>query len=209
MPGQKYTFGLVKAAQARGDFQVLAERNRRALRIHIGADVAAGPAHARRGDRQGAGVVARTPAASEITRALYQQKDSEHAARNDRSRPDGREHGAASDAGWPHLRRSGRLGRRRRRAREGRRDRLLVDRGFPEQAVEAASGLPDGARGHRGLDHRQARAAPGPGRHDHRRRQFALPRRHRAREAAAAEGASTTSTWARAAASGASSAATA
>jgi transaldolase/glucose-6-phosphate isomerase len=39
VPGQKYTFGLVKAAQARGDFQVLAERDRRALRVHIGADV--------------------------------------------------------------------------------------------------------------------------------------------------------------------------
>jgi transaldolase / glucose-6-phosphate isomerase len=42
VPGSKYTFGVVKAAQARGDFQVLAERNRRALRIHIGADVPAG-----------------------------------------------------------------------------------------------------------------------------------------------------------------------
>lgn len=42
VPGQRYTFGLVKAAQARGDFQVLAERNRRALRVHLGADVAAG-----------------------------------------------------------------------------------------------------------------------------------------------------------------------
>ena len=42
VPGQKYTFGVVKAAQARGDFQVLAERNRRALRVHLGADVAAG-----------------------------------------------------------------------------------------------------------------------------------------------------------------------
>jgi len=42
VPGQKYTFGLVKAAQARGDFQVLADRNRRALRVHIGSDVAAG-----------------------------------------------------------------------------------------------------------------------------------------------------------------------
>ena len=42
VPGQKYTFGVVKAAQARGDFQVLAERNRRALRIHLSADVAAG-----------------------------------------------------------------------------------------------------------------------------------------------------------------------
>jgi transaldolase/glucose-6-phosphate isomerase len=42
VPGQKYTFGIVKAAQARGDFQVLAERGRRALRLHLGADVAAG-----------------------------------------------------------------------------------------------------------------------------------------------------------------------
>ena len=42
VPGQKYTFGIVKAAQARGDFQVLADRNRRALRVHLGADLAAG-----------------------------------------------------------------------------------------------------------------------------------------------------------------------
>jgi transaldolase/glucose-6-phosphate isomerase len=35
VPGQKYTFGAVKAAQARGDFQVLAERSRRALRVHL------------------------------------------------------------------------------------------------------------------------------------------------------------------------------
>jgi transaldolase/glucose-6-phosphate isomerase len=35
VPGQKYTFGIVKAAQARGDFQVLVERGRRALRIHL------------------------------------------------------------------------------------------------------------------------------------------------------------------------------
>jgi transaldolase/glucose-6-phosphate isomerase len=36
VPGQKYTFGIVKAAQARGDFAVLAERGRRALRVHLG-----------------------------------------------------------------------------------------------------------------------------------------------------------------------------
>lgn len=42
VPGQKYTFGVVKAAQARGDFQVLADRKRRALRVHLGSDVAAG-----------------------------------------------------------------------------------------------------------------------------------------------------------------------
>ena len=42
VPGQKYTFGVVKAAQARGDFEVLAERKRRALRVHLGPDVQAG-----------------------------------------------------------------------------------------------------------------------------------------------------------------------
>jgi transaldolase/glucose-6-phosphate isomerase len=42
VPGQKYTFGIVKAAQARGDFQVLADRGRRALRVHLGRDVKAG-----------------------------------------------------------------------------------------------------------------------------------------------------------------------
>lgn len=42
VPEQKYTFGVVKAAQARGDFAVLAERGRRALRVHLGKDVKAG-----------------------------------------------------------------------------------------------------------------------------------------------------------------------
>jgi hypothetical protein len=42
VPEQKYTFGIVKAAQARGDFAVLAERGRRALRVHLGKDVNAG-----------------------------------------------------------------------------------------------------------------------------------------------------------------------
>ncbi|HQU92738.1 MAG TPA: hypothetical protein PLK77_10600, partial [Pyrinomonadaceae bacterium] len=40
VPGQKYTFGVVKAAQARGDFQVLLDRGRRALRVHISGDLA-------------------------------------------------------------------------------------------------------------------------------------------------------------------------
>jgi len=42
VPGRKFTFGVVKAAQARGDFQVLVERKRRALRVHLGPDVSAG-----------------------------------------------------------------------------------------------------------------------------------------------------------------------
>jgi transaldolase/glucose-6-phosphate isomerase len=42
VPGQKFTFGVVKAAQARGDFAVLAERGRRALRVHLGKNVKSG-----------------------------------------------------------------------------------------------------------------------------------------------------------------------
>jgi transaldolase/glucose-6-phosphate isomerase len=41
VPGHSYSFGVVKAAQARGDFEVLVERGRRALRIHF-EDVEAG-----------------------------------------------------------------------------------------------------------------------------------------------------------------------
>ena len=42
VPGEKYTFSVVKAAQARGDFDVLAERGRRVLRAHITGDLKAG-----------------------------------------------------------------------------------------------------------------------------------------------------------------------
>jgi transaldolase/glucose-6-phosphate isomerase len=42
VPGQKYTFGVLARFQAQGDFEVLAERKRRVIRIHIGPDVKAG-----------------------------------------------------------------------------------------------------------------------------------------------------------------------
>jgi hypothetical protein len=38
----RYTFGIVKSAQARGDFEVFAARGRRLLRVHLGTDVLAG-----------------------------------------------------------------------------------------------------------------------------------------------------------------------
>ena len=41
VPGHSYSFGVVKAAQARGDLEVLVERGRRALRVHL-KDVDAG-----------------------------------------------------------------------------------------------------------------------------------------------------------------------
>jgi len=42
VPGQKFTFGILKTAQAQGDFAVLAERGRRILRVHLAADIPAG-----------------------------------------------------------------------------------------------------------------------------------------------------------------------
>lgn len=42
IPGKRYTFGVVKTAQALGDFQVLADRDRRAIRIDLGPDVTQG-----------------------------------------------------------------------------------------------------------------------------------------------------------------------
>ena len=42
VPGQKASFGVIKAAQARGDFGVLTERGRRALRVHLKGDIESG-----------------------------------------------------------------------------------------------------------------------------------------------------------------------
>jgi len=42
VPGQKASFGVIKAAAARGDFGVLTERGRRALRVHLKGDLEAG-----------------------------------------------------------------------------------------------------------------------------------------------------------------------
>jgi len=42
VPHERFTFGVVKTAQARGDFQVLLNRRRRALRVHLGPDVGSG-----------------------------------------------------------------------------------------------------------------------------------------------------------------------
>ncbi len=39
IPAEKFTFGILKEAQALGDFQALSSRNRRLLRVHVGSDV--------------------------------------------------------------------------------------------------------------------------------------------------------------------------
>ena len=51
VPGQKASFGVIKAAQARGDFDVLTDRGRRALRVHLKGDLKAGAGDARRRNR--------------------------------------------------------------------------------------------------------------------------------------------------------------
>ncbi len=54
VPDQKASFGIIKAAQARGDFGVLTERGRRALRLHIKGRRRQGSGDNQHRDRQGA-----------------------------------------------------------------------------------------------------------------------------------------------------------
>jgi transaldolase/glucose-6-phosphate isomerase len=42
IPDHRASFGVIKAAQARGDFDVLSERGRRALRVHLNGDLNSG-----------------------------------------------------------------------------------------------------------------------------------------------------------------------
>jgi transaldolase/glucose-6-phosphate isomerase len=42
VPGRSYTFGAVKAAQARGDLAVLGDRGRRVLKLHLTGNVREG-----------------------------------------------------------------------------------------------------------------------------------------------------------------------
>ncbi len=42
LPNEPFTFGVLKQAQALGDFQSLSSRHRRAIRLHLGTDAAAG-----------------------------------------------------------------------------------------------------------------------------------------------------------------------
>ena len=42
IPGQRFSFDVLKSAQAAGDFQVLVDRERRVLRVHLGASVQEG-----------------------------------------------------------------------------------------------------------------------------------------------------------------------
>ena len=57
----RYTFGVVKAAQARGDFQVLVDRHRRALRVHLAPTSARGSSRSTISSRRHWRACARSP----------------------------------------------------------------------------------------------------------------------------------------------------
>ena len=84
IPGHRASFGTVQLAQALGDLDVLAERGRPWLRIHIEGDVDAGLAAIGRLVDRGPGL---------------RNERLAHAHRNDRPWPDGRQHREAPDAG--------------------------------------------------------------------------------------------------------------
>jgi transaldolase / glucose-6-phosphate isomerase len=42
LPGEAFTFGVLKEAQALGDFESLAKRGRRAIRVELGSNLTAG-----------------------------------------------------------------------------------------------------------------------------------------------------------------------
>ena len=103
-----------------------------------------------------------------------------HAARHDRPRPDGRQHGPSPGARRPRVRRLRRRpeGGRPLAGETGMAGRRLARR-VRRPARRAPPRLDHGARGVRRLDDRLARAAPRARRHDHRRRQLVVPRRRR------------------------------
>ena len=119
---------------------------------------------------------------------LLLRKGASHATRNDRTRPDGRQHGAAAAQGRPRVRGLRHVAEGGGGAGQGEGGRGLLARGLREEAGEAAGGLADGPGGRRGQDDRRPPAASRGGRHPHRRRQFLLRRRHPPRQGARAEG---------------------
>ncbi len=107
-----------------------------------------------------------------------------HAAWDDRTWSDGRQHGEAPGGRRAPLRRV----RRRREGGHGgdehRHDRRRVARGVHRQARRPPSRVDHGPGRVRRRDHRLARAPPRAWRHDHRRRELVVPRRHQAGPAA-------------------------
>ena len=111
-----------------------------------------------------------------------------HAARNDRPRQDGRQHGATAPPGGARVRGVRHVARRRRGAGARAGDRRRLAAGAGAQAAEAARRLDHGPGGGGRPDHRRAGPAPRARRHPRRRRQLVLRRRPPPRARARAEG---------------------
>ena len=117
---------------------------------------------------------------------------SAHAARHDRSRPDGREHRAPADAGRSHVRRLRRQPATpsRRSPRRGRPGANSLDDFVAELEVPRRAWIMVPAGEITESTVRELASLLERGRHDHRRRQLLLPRRHPAGRRARRAGAS-------------------
>ena len=112
VPEQKYTFGVVKAAQARGDFHVLADRGGARCGFILGSDLKAGGGLEAAVDK---GYTSNESLESFCDRrrnaGAFSERDSreqaDHAIGNGRFGPHGREHDASPDARWTSTRRFG------------------------------------------------------------------------------------------------------
>ena len=121
IPGERFTFGTLEAAQALGDYESLAKRGRRAIRVALGADVDAGLRAAARGARRrrqagtaqrakAVGAAAGKPKAKPARRAAAKsQGRGQEAARSRRRQEDHRAppSGAAPAAADEHDRHAG------------------------------------------------------------------------------------------------------
>ena len=109
-------------------------------------------------------------------RCLVSIQGDEDAAGHDRSRTDGRQHGAPAAARRAPLRGVRRARRRNDAARQRGRDRIALARRFRRPARAAARRVADAAGRGRRRHPGRARAAPAARRHHHRRREFVLRR---------------------------------
>ena len=169
VPGQKASFGVIKAAAARGDFDVLIERGRRALRVHLKGDLASGL------KMLDAAIIGRVEL--EVHNATW----------HDRFGADGRQHRPPPDEARTYHRRLRQEREGRCRSRRRRRGRRESAGGFRQEAGKAAHRLGDVAcRQDHGRDHRGARKTDGARRRHHRRRQHVLAGRRPPRQGAEA-----------------------
>ena len=193
IPGAPYTFAQLQMAQALGDMQRLAQRNRPAVRLHLAQGARPGWQRFARYFRAGAGRAGGSRTLTDFRRSRRRPASggsSQHGHRVHRSRPHGRQHGRAPAARRPprlglhHSRGSGRASHRIRRLQS----RFAAPHSCRPSRTPRAIWMmiPSGAP----VDHtiESLRAALAAGRYAHRRRQQQLQGLHAPRGRAAGQG---------------------